>query len=203
MVRSGLYLFLRLLFSPFVIILDDKTVSLLFIHALWISQRACGGSVHGNRASASVQGIYPLKRRRPVQSELLQADHSRLFSSSGPDSQPHWLVFCYSSGCFGLQPQRQTGTETLWWWDSSSPRLSVVCLCLFCWSCLCSAVLLSWVHSRPEKSIFQHTAGSVEWRNLILQITLTTTRSKPHISHVASVSESDAAANIVFIVFFL
>lgn len=84
---------------------------LLFIHALWISQCACCGSVHGNWASATIQGNLFSKETLSVWSELLLFAHNCLMSSAGPDSESQWLVFSYSSGCFCLQPQRQTGTR--------------------------------------------------------------------------------------------
>jgi len=40
-------------------------------------------------------------------------------SSSDPDPESQWLVCSHSSGCFGLQPQRQSGNvSSLWRWGA-------------------------------------------------------------------------------------
>lgn len=72
-----------------------------------VTQRACSGSLHGNRAPATIQG----NRYRSKKAELLCSSPllTACCPSSGSDPESQRLVCSHSSGRLRLEPQRQAG----------------------------------------------------------------------------------------------
>lgn len=161
---------------------------LCFTFVLWLSQWANCRSVNGNWAAASIQGDWSC--RDTVQStiscyQLLAAAANPLWSSSGPDPESQRPVLSHSSGCFGFQPERTTGT-----WDKMSGWYMILFYASLCyWAAVKEEtdLIFDCLHRKAHGGM----RGEVRDQGSRLNQPCRCGQKKQHISRDRSVSHSD------------